>query len=546
MWLELLLAEEPAQALAAHRDRLLARGLPAEQVEREARAALQVRALLAQRRQRAAELSALNEIAGRLAGLHQPGELLREVTEQARRLLAVDLAYIGLVQGEQFVMEVASGALTPQLLGLRLPRAAGIAGAVVTGARPIWTCEYAAAVSFEHHPVADEVAAAENIRALLGVPLTVRGRVLGALFACKRQERHFTEEEVALLTALAAHAAVAIDNAVTLHRLNEANAELARTLGWDRQLTEVVLRGGGVDDLVAEVAASVAGQVRFLPGQERAEGEVVCTVRADRLVLGSLVLVGEQVCAGDRLLLERAAPVLALAVLRERAAAEASRLTRDTQVIDLLTRPAADGQRMRALGLDPSRPHCVLLTTPGTEPPRVPTGGVLARSGDRLVLVAPGESAEDLLAQWPPGRHTVGAAGPAANPGELARCYQEAEQTLDALLALGREGESCTAAQLGIYRVLLTHAGREQLHAEFERALGPVLAEQERRGVPLLDTVRAYLDSGGRAAAAAQALGVHVNTLYQRLGHLDALLGPGWREHPRALDLQVLLRVVPG
>ena len=67
------------------------------------------------RRRRAAELAALNDIAARLAGLHQPDELLQEITAQARRLLGADLAYIGLVHGDDFVMEVASGAVTPQL-----------------------------------------------------------------------------------------------------------------------------------------------------------------------------------------------------------------------------------------------------------------------------------------------------------------------------------------------------------------------------------------------------------------------------------------------
>ena len=44
-----------------------------------------------------------------------------------------------------------------------------------------------------------------------------------------------------------------------------------------------------------------------------------------------------------------------------------------------------------------------------------------------------------------------------------------------------------------------------------------------------------------RPSATAPALGVHVNTLYQRLAVIDRVLGPAWRE--RALELQVLLRV---
>ncbi|MBP2471767.1 hypothetical protein JOF53_000639 [Crossiella equi] len=531
-WLQLLLTGAPVAALNRLRDRLVRDGTAPAEVDRQARAALELRALLAERRQRAAELAALNDIAGRLAGLHETPELLREVVAQAQRLLGVDLAYIGLVRGTDFVMEVASGARTAQLLGLRFGRGEGIAGAVVSTGQPRWTSDYVNERSFEHNPGTDAVAEAEGIRALLGVPLTVRGQVLGALFACKRQERHFTDEEVALLGALAAHAAVALDNAATLGRLNAANAELADALGWYRRLTQVVLRGGDAEDLLAEVRAAASGAVALAE-----PGRPGVAVTAGRVPLGTLVLTGGT--AEDRVLLERAAPVLALALLRERAVAQANRVTRDALLLDLLTRaepdPAAQRRRLRALGLDPAAGYCVLVATPATEL-ALPPGALAAVDGDRLVAVAAVDSPSELLG------HTGVTAG-AAGPGPLTDSYREASQTLDALLTLDRVGESSTAAELGLYRILLQHTGREELRAQYERALGPVLAQEARR--PLLRTLRAYLDHGRRPGPTARALGVHVNTLYQRLDHLDRLLGRDWRDHPRALDLHVLVRLRP-
>jgi DNA-binding PucR family transcriptional regulator len=70
-----------------------------------------------------------------------------------------------------------------------------------------------------------------------------------------------------------------------------------------------------------------------------------------------------------------------------------------------------------------------------------------------------------------------------------------------------------------------------------------VLAEERHRSVPLARTLHAFLDHGRRPAAAAAELGVHVNTLYQRLAVLDRLLGENWREPDRALDLHLLLRL---
>ncbi len=94
--------------------------------------------------------------------------------------------------------------------------------------------------------------------------------------------------------------------------------------------------------------------------------------------------------------------------------------------------------------------------------------------------------------------------------------------------------------------MLLTHQGHRDLRELFERELGAVEAEQRRRSVPLLATLHAFLDHGGRPAAAAAELGVHVNTLYQRLAVLDRLLGEDWRLPERALDLHLLLRLRRG
>ncbi|MFC5724676.1 helix-turn-helix domain-containing protein [Streptomyces gamaensis] len=601
-WLDLLLAGASAETIDRHRDGLLRGGADATRVDREASAVLRLKSRLDERRRRASELAALNDIAALLAGVRQPSELLPEITTQSRRLLGVDLAYIGLVRGDSVVLEVASGALTPHLRGLRAPRTAGMLGAVITRGEAIWTSDYSTESAFVHDSY-DAVAAAERFQALLGVPLVVRDEVIGALFVCKRRERQFTEEEITLLSAMASHAAIAIDNAAALERyqntaerLAAANEELARTLAWDRQLTGVVLRGGGVDGLVHEIAQAATGDIAFvdardgvppdladrlpeLPSllaslldQQPEHGFAVVpldggaglarAVVAGRLVVGVMVLVGGEDTDHDRLLLDRAAPVLALAVVGERAVAEATRLSRDALVVDLLLRPEPDPaalrQRMRNAGLEPSTRYCLVAVEPGEDRQRargeidalgLPAGTVIAADGPRLVAVVPTGDPEALARTGRTGGRlatvTAGIAGPTTGPADFHHRYRDAVATLDALLTLGRTGTVVTADELGIYRVLLSHTGRDQLRAQLEESLGAVLREQERRSVPLLPTLKAYLDHGGRAAPAAKELGIHVNTLYQRLAVLDRLLGPTWRDAPRSLDLHMLLRVHP-
>lgn len=599
-WLDLLLAGASLDAIAHHRDDLVRAGVEPAHAERQAGAAVQLHALLDERRRRIAELTALNDIAAQLTSTHAVDLLLPQITTQTRRLLGVDLAYIGIVRGEDFVIEVASGALTTQLVGMHVPRGAGLLSLVIGRGEPVWTSDYAAETSFAHE-LFDNMVAAEQFRALLGVPLTLGGRAVGALFACKRAERQFHDDEVSLLAALASHAAIAIENATTLnhHReaaqqLDAANRRLEQSLEWDRQLTNVVLGGGSVEDLVSEIAAAATGRLTVLHADADLPEDVAAqcpdlatnfkAMRAqrawrDRVVdaedetvqlapivaggemLGALMLVDGGDHHSDRSLLERAAPAVALAMTGERAVAEATRLTRDAMVLDLLTRetsnPATSRQRMRNAGLDPAVAYCIIAAHPSDELPReqrnriaagLPAGSIVLPDGPRLVGLVPTENPDAAKQYWNVhigGTATAGIAGPTANPTDLHRCYREATSTMHALLTLGRTGTIATAEELGIYRILLTHAGRRELQTQFDEALGAVIAEQEHRNVPMLATLKAFLDHGCRAAPTARVLDIHVNTLYQRIAVLDRLLGADWRQPPRSLDLHVLLRIFP-
>ncbi|MFC9358589.1 helix-turn-helix domain-containing protein [Rhodococcus sp. NPDC057014] len=599
-WMELLLDDAPLDELETLRRTLIDGSDPSERatVEREANAALRLRAQLDQRRQRSRELAALNDIAVRLTTVRDDRVLLQEVVDQARQLLGVDLAYMGSVYDEEFVIEVTSGALTPNLVGIRLALDEGLVGLIVRRSAPEWTPDYQSEPAFRHMTGADSAARSENMRGLLGVPLRVADRVIGALFACKRQERAFTESEIALLSALAAHAAIAIENVRSLERdrdtvarLEAVNAELSQRtneleqiLQWDRTLTQVVLLGAGVQRLVREVAQlsrqpayfvldesalpaelmshadDVAAAVRELRagGKDHVarHGVLAQRVAAAGEMLGALLSLGAEQPT-TRLLLERAAPAIALSLAGERAAGEATRRARDAFLVDLLTHPAAEQDERRQLrlaGLTPDTTYCIAVAIaagPDTsirtalENVPLPSGSVAAEHGSRALAVVPATDSASVQAVFASARldATIGIAEPARGAKALARAYVEAQQTVDVLDTLGRSGEVSSARGLGIYRILLSHLAREHLDELTEAQLGPLMAEQSTRGVPLLETLSEYLAHGRHHSATAASLGVHVNTLYQRLDAIDRLLGTDWRDPDKALDLQVLMRL---
>ncbi|MBO0872857.1 MAG: GAF domain-containing protein [Pseudonocardia sp.] len=587
-WLELLLSEAPMSEFERLRT---SRSRRADaNSDREAVAALRIRALLAERRRQATELAALNDIAGQLTTLTggSLADLLDDIVVQAKRLLGADLAYVALLDGDRLTIEVASGALTPRLVGTSISIQHSLAGVVLERGEPVWTHDYRGS-AFARHASADSVARAERYGGLLGVPLRIQRHLLGVLFAGRRREHHYTDDEIALLTALAAHAAVAIDNRrsveryeETLARLNEVNAELARRTGelermlrWDRTLTQVVLDGGDGRELLRQVSAIAGRSVRFVPAErladmaldgldvelpvevESPDGRLVAhPVVAGRRRLGALVAEADPDGSLLRRLLERAAPSVALALVGERAVAEATRRATDAFFVDLVSRPAEEpralARQVLLAGLDPATDYWVLVAQPTTDvssrgrPLRgLPPGTVVVDQGTGTTVLLPAGGGAPTMERWRRwfGPATVGASGPCRGGVEIAQGYREARQVVDALRALGRDGVLATADELGIYRILLSATGRRQLRDSVDKALEPVLAEQKRRGVPLVDTLEAFLEHSCRHAATSAALGVHVNTLYQRLETITRALGPGWREPGRRFELQLMLRL---
>ncbi|MBB3607088.1 DNA-binding PucR family transcriptional regulator [Mycolicibacterium sp. BK556] len=563
--------ESAGAALDQFIQRRLDAGVPAGAVDEERRAASRVVELLTQRRERSRELSVLNAIAGRLAATSDLPNLLQQIVDQTRLLLRVDLAYLSLLAGNDVLhIEVTSGSVSASLEDVEHSVHRGLVAEAMRRGEPAVTADYLADGSFAHEADSDETMAAEGVRALIVAPLRAFDRPTGALFAAAREPREFGVAASELLTSLAAHAAIAIDNARSARDVHAANetlqrrsAELEQIVQWDSTLTEVVLRGGGVDDLVAEISSIVATPVTFRRAGALALGaESGHAIEAGGETLGYLEFEVPEAAARERRFLERAESALALACLAEAAAMEAGRRTKDATLIGLLTRsgPVDDGQfrqQARLAGLDPEARYAVLVSeavVPDGHRSWLrgqlhamdwPRGTVIAEFGERVLTIVPSVEPDSIAAQHPSaiaGSVTT-AIGPAVPARRISESYAAAQQTLDVMVALGRLGNWGTSDELGLYRVLLDGTSRTQVQAIIEDALGALFHEQQRRNVPLVETVEAYLGNQQRHAPTARELNVHVNTLYQRLEVIDRILGPDWRGRDRSVDLQVALRL---
>lgn len=122
--------------------------------------------------------------------------------------------------------------------------------------------------------------------------------------------------------------------------------------------------------------------------------------------------------------------------------------------------------------------------------------------------------------------------------------FQVAHQTVTVLRALDREDECAVATELGFYRPLFSEAGRGEIRTFVEHTVGPLLEHDRKHGTELASTLGTFLAIGQNHTRAAAELHVHPNTLYRRLDRVSALLGDGWRQAPRTLEVQLSLHLL--
>ncbi|MEU4353661.1 helix-turn-helix domain-containing protein [Streptomyces virginiae] len=572
------------------------------------RVALRIRRTLSQHRRREAELAALFDTAGDLARLRDLDAVLKAIVRRAKLLLGTDVTYLSLNDDEagDTYMRVTDGSVSAAFQQVRLGMGEGLGGLVAETARPYSTGDYRDDQRFRHTTTIDGAVTEEGLRAILGVPLRLGTRVIGVLYAADRTARAFTPDEVALLSSLADHAAIAIDSARLLDETRSALVDLneaSRTIevhsdamrraedAHDR-LTDLVLRGAGITEVATAIGTVLQGGtlIHDADGTElaragtdsgrpsaravaasradgravSADGTWVCAVLAGPELLGSIALTGRpDLGDADRRLFERAGVVTALLLLQRRSVAEAEDRVRGELLGDLLTGaadPASLPARARRVGVDLDQPHSVFVLHSAAAPRRLLAAAARiahARKGlaglhhDGVVLVlpaehpGPGPGAARLageLGQALAGPVTVGAAGPVSGPEPFPDAHAEALRCGTALRALGREGSGAALGDLGFLGVLL--GDRTDLGGYVRRTLGPVLDYDAKRGTELVHTLRTYFDEGTSPSRAAEALHVHVNTVVQRLERIGRLLGRDWPRPERSLELQLALRVL--
>ena len=130
---------------------------------------------------------------------------------------------------------------------------------------------------------------------------------------------------------------------------------------------------------------------------------------------------------------------------------------------------------------------------------------------------------------------------------EIERTYREAEIALDNPIAEQSGVRLVRYEEIGLRR-LFTSRNTEESRKFLADIFGP-LREADRSGNTLEQTLVVYFDCNRASGQAAEALHIHINTLYQRLRKIEDTLGVSFKNSDDVLQLQLacyLLRHTAG
>ena len=157
-------------------------------------------------RRRLESLQAVTDAALSELGLD---DLLNVLLPRIREILAADTCAVLLVndEGDELVARAAVGLEEEVEQGVRIPVGGGFAGRIAAERRPVVLDDV------DHAHVLNPILREKGIKSMLGVPLIVRGDVIGVLHVGSLTHRLYNAGELELLQLVAQRVALAIERA---------------------------------------------------------------------------------------------------------------------------------------------------------------------------------------------------------------------------------------------------------------------------------------------------------------------------------------------
>jgi purine catabolism regulator len=379
--------------------------------------------------------------------------------------------------------------------------------------------------------------------------------------------------------------------------VNEQYEVLQRGIAIHKRLERIVLEERGLDEVVRALAAATGGAIQVLTARgetiaakqfrrelpEAAVDEVRDEVRRRSVAAGQgteaaefapafpelagrslvlpvsirgrgapqawLVAARDAGTLGDfeRLILQQAATVVALELMRQRAMRDTERRLAGDVLAEALTGRLSESElsvRMRPFGVGAQAAVLVFSEDGGRAPEAeadldrfltdAGVGGLVASRASLLCAVVDagegldpielaGRARDSLVPEYGTLRAAASRSGPV---GTLRRSFHEARCALEAaMLANGHAPKVASYRDLGAFELLLSLQDDEALRLYCDSVLGPLEDATGEYGDELIRSLEAFIEQNGQWERAARELYCHRHTLRYRIRRVEQLTG---------------------
>ena len=159
---------------------------------------------------RASQLTTLSEISRTISSSLYLEEILQFIVAVTAESMNLSICSVMLLDDEkkELIIKATTSQSRAYIKKPNLRLGESLAGRAVAEAKPVSVLDVKRASSYRY----PDIAKAEGLCSLVCVPMVIKGRIIGVLNCYTSRPHHFTDEEVSLLSALASHAAIAIEN----------------------------------------------------------------------------------------------------------------------------------------------------------------------------------------------------------------------------------------------------------------------------------------------------------------------------------------------
>ena len=242
---------------------------------------------------RADAQQSLREIAARITAIREPGPLLQQVVDAARRLVGADGSILDLVDQSANLLRwaydsgVRGGFSDEEISQLTIPIGVGATGVAVAEDRIV-----VAGDELENHFPASTVNArffeVTGFRSMIVAPITGESGPLGALEVYASKPNAFDDDDAGVIRSLAYQASIAITNARLIQELERSQTALAARAETERSLRDITARITSLRD-PAELLARVVEESRRLLGSD---GAHLTRISEDGIYLVPVIIAG--------------------------------------------------------------------------------------------------------------------------------------------------------------------------------------------------------------------------------------------------------------